>query len=190
MLGEHQKPHVLRLPVFRRSGDQLHILGKTVKILLQRIGVQIAADLFQMLADKPEIEIFNFGGEVRPVVERNIGRNVVKLLQLLRRRNDGAARLSDIILLFGTFFRKRYRGLIRTRKTAGNPDNEDMLILIDKRLGNRLIKRLQIIADLAKFLFNIVDTVLRDPFYREYGRAVFLFDADDNIASARFFSAV
>ena len=65
-----------------------------------------------------------------------------------------------------------------------------MLILIDKRLGNRLIKRLQIIADLAKFLFNIVDTVLRDPLYREYWRAVFLFDADDNIASARFFSAV
>ena len=65
-----------------------------------------------------------------------------------------------------------------------------MLVLVNKRLGNRLIKRLQIIADLAKFLFNIVDTVLRDPFYREYGRAVFLFDADDDITAAHIVDIV
>ena len=137
-----------------------------------------------MLSHEAQIEIVHFGQQIGAVIEGDVRCRIEKLPFFLRRCDNRAAELANVVKLARLVRQDVLRSLVGASVSSGHPNDDDIDALEENRLHNRVVQRLDAVAQANEPFENIVDALLVDAFKREDGTAAALFHANDDIAAA------
>ena len=98
-LGKHEDADVARPSPLGRTRKKLQVIGNLDQSAVHSLFVQTASYLLEMLSHETQVKIVHFSQQIGAVIEGDVRRRIKKLPFFLRRCDNRAAELADVVKL-------------------------------------------------------------------------------------------